>query len=125
MLDSKTHQIKKNFNIPVTNFTIVDDFLYYYANEFNYNTYKWTRSYGVINTKTEEIVNQYLIKDPIIDKIKTPYGIAVNPTTKDIYLTDAGDYVSTGYVYAFDKNGKFKWKVAAGNIPAHFVFLYK
>ncbi|MDK7675208.1 YncE family protein [Weeksella virosa] len=125
VLDSKTHQIKKNFNIPVTNFTIVDDFLYYYANEFNYNTYKWTRSYGVINTKTEEIVNQYLIKDPIIDKIKTPYGIAVNPTTKDIYLTDAGDYVSTGYVYAFDKNGKFKWKVAAGNIPAHFVFLNK
>jgi len=33
--------------------------------------------------------------------------------------------VSMGFVYCFDKNGKFKWKTEAGNIPAHFVFLYK
>lgn len=57
--------------------------------------------------------------------IETPYGIAVNPITEDLYITDAGNYVSTGSLYCFDKNGNFKWKTDGGNIPAHFAFLYK
>lgn len=125
LVDSKTHKVKKRFDISVSNYTIVDDLLYYYANEFNYTTFKYTKSFGVIDTKTEEVINRNLVNDPKINEIKTPYGIAVNPITKDLYLTDATDYVSTGYVYAFDKNGKFKWKVAAGNIPAHFAFVYR
>ncbi len=125
VLDSKTHQIKKTFNIPITNYTIVDDKLYYYANEFNYNTFEYVKSYGIIDTKTEQIISTNLINDPIIDQIKSPYGIAVNPVTKDLYITDAVDYVSMGYVYAFDQNGKYKWRVAAGNIPAHITFYTK
>lgn len=125
VLDSKTHQIKKTFYIPITNYTIVDDKLYYYANEFNYNTFEYVKSYGIIDTKTEQIISTNLINDPIIDQIKSPYGIAVNPVTKDLYITDAVDYVSMGYVYAFDQNGKYKWRVAAGNIPAHITFYTK
>ncbi|WP_282629934.1 YncE family protein [Empedobacter sedimenti] len=125
VIDSKTHKIKKTFNIPVSNFTIVDNKLYYYSNEFNYTTFDYTKSFGVIDTKTEEIINKNLVNDPVIKEIETPYGIAVNPVTKDLYLTDAGNYVSMGYVYCFDKNGAFKWKTEGGNIPAHFAFVYK
>jgi DNA-binding beta-propeller fold protein YncE len=125
VIDSKTHKIKKTFNIPVSNFTIVDNKLYYYSNEFSYNTFEFVKSFGVIDTKTEEIVNKNLVSDPVIKDIESPYGIAVNPLTKDIYLTDAGNYVSMGYVYCFDKNGVFKWKTEGGNIPAHFAFVYK
>ena len=125
VIDSKTHKIKKTFNIPVSNFTIVDNKLYYYSNEFNYTTFDFTKSFGVIDTKTEEIINKNLVNDPVIKNIETPYGIAVNPVTKDLYLTDAGNYVSMGYVYCFDKNGAFKWKTEGGNIPAHFAFVYK
>ena len=125
VIDSKTHKIKKSFNIPVSNFTIVDNKLYYYSNEFNYTTFDFTKSFGVIDTKTEEIINKNLVNDPVIKNIETPYGIAVNPVTKDLYLTDAGNYVSMGYVYCFDKNGAFKWKTEGGNIPAHFAFVYK
>ncbi|MEG0929149.1 YncE family protein [Algoriella sp.] len=125
VIDSKTHKIKKKFNLPVSNFTIVDNKLYYYSNEFNYTTFEYTKSYGIIDTKTEEIINTNLVNDPIIKDIETPYGIAVNPVTKDLYITDVGNYVSKGYVYCFDKNGVFKWKTETGNIPAHFAFVYK
>lgn len=125
VIDSKTHQIKKKFDISVSNFTIDDDKLYYYSNEFNYTTFEYTKSYGVIDTKTEQVINNTLVNDPVINTIETPYGIAINPKTKDIFITDVGNYVSMGYVYCFDKNGVFKWKTAGGNIPAHFAFVYK
>lgn len=125
VIDSKTNQIKKKFDIPVSNFTIDDDKLYYYSNEFSYTTFEYTKSYGVIDTKTEQVINNTLVNDPVINTIETPYGIAINPKTKDIFITDVGNYVSMGYVYCFDKNGVFKWKTAAGNIPAHFAFVYK
>ncbi|MFV0158434.1 YncE family protein [Empedobacter falsenii] len=125
VIDSKTHQIKKKFDIPVSNFTIDDDKLYYYSNEFSYTTFEYTKSYGVIDTKTEQVINKTLVNDPVINTIETPYGIAINPKTKDIFITDVGNYVSMGYVYCFDKNGVFKWKTGAGNIPAHFAFVYK
>ena len=47
----------------------------------------------------------------------------VHPETKDKYITDAGNYVTTGILYCFDKDGKRKWSVAAGDIPAHFALL--
>lgn len=125
VINSETFQIKKVFNLPVSNFTIDDDKLYYYANEFSYTTGQLIKSYGVIDVKTEEVINSTLINDAELKNIKTPYGIAIHPKTKDIFLTDVGDYLSMGFVYCFDKDGIFKWKTSAGNIPAHFAFVYK
>lgn len=125
LVDSVSGKVKKDFGVAVSEMTIVNDKLYYYGNEFNYNTHSYTKSFGIIDVKTEEIISNKIIDQEYVDAIKTPYGIAVNPITEDIYITDARNYVSTGFVYCFDKNGKFKWKTEAGNIPAHFAFLYK
>lgn len=125
LIDAATGTVKKDFHIPVSEMTIVNDKLYYYGNEFNYNTHTYTKSFGIIDVKTEQIISNKIIDQEYVDAIKTPYGIAVNPITEDIYLTDARNYVSTGYVYCFDKNGHCKWKTEGGNIPAHFTFLYK
>ncbi len=125
LVDSKTGIVKKDFKIAVSEMTIVNGKLYFYGNEFNYNTHSYTKSFGIIDVKTEQLISSKLIDQKYVDAIKTPYGIAVNPITEDIYMTDARNYVSTGFVYCFDKNGKFKWKTEGGNIPAHFVFLYK
>lgn len=125
LVDPVSGTVKKDFNVAVSEMTIVNDKLYYYGNEFNYNTHSYTKTFGIIDVKTEQILSKQIIDEQYANAIKTPYGIAVNPVTEDIYLTDAGNYVSTGYVYAFDKNGNFKWKTEAGNIPAHFAFLYK
>lgn len=125
VVDPITGTIKKDFHTGVSEMTIVNDKLYYYGNEFNYNTHTYKKSFGIINVKTEEIISNKIIDQEYVDAIKTPYGIAVNPITEDIYITDARNYVSTGFVYCFDKNGHFKWKTEGGNIPAHFTFLYK
>ncbi|SEM56668.1 hypothetical protein SAMN05421856_104222 [Chryseobacterium taichungense] len=125
LLDAATGTVKKNFHISVSDMTIVNDKLYYFGNEFNYNTHSYTKTFGIIDVKTEEVISNIMIDQQYADAIKTPYGITVNPITEDIYLTDARNYVSTGFVYCFDKNGHFKWKTEGGNIPAHFTFLYK
>ncbi len=125
LLDPVSGQVKKDFGVAVSEMTIVNDKLYYYGNEFNYNTHTYTKSFGIIDVKTEQIISKNIIEPTYANAIKTPYGIALNPITEDIYMTDARNYVSMGFVYCFDKNGKFKWKTEAGNIPAHFVFLYK
>ena len=52
-----------------------------------------------------------------------PYGVAVNPITKDIYVTDAKDYLTPGRLYCFGSDGIKKWDVLTGYIPAHFVFI--
>jgi hypothetical protein len=58
-------------------------------------------------------------------KISMPYGIMVNPVNKDIYLTDAANYVYPGTLICFDRYGKKKWQVQTGDIPAHFALLYE
>lgn len=125
VIDAATGQVKKDFHIPVSEMTIVNDKLYYYGNEFSYNTHTYKKTFGIIDVKTEQVISTTMIDQQYADAIKTPYGIAVNPVTGDIYVTDARNYVSTGYVYCFDKNGHFRWKTEGGNIPAHFTFLYK
>ena len=54
--------------------------------------------------------------------IETPYGIAVNPITEDLYITDAGNYVSTGSLYCFDKtetsNGRLMAEIS--RLTSHF-----
>lgn len=125
VIDGQTHEIKKTFNLPVSNFTIVNNKLYYYYNSFSYETFAYEKGMGLIDTNTEELITKNLVDISVFDAIETPYGIAVNPINQNIYLTDAGNYVSNGFVYCFDSNGKQLWKKEAGNIPAHFSFVYK
>ncbi|MDR2235952.1 MAG: YncE family protein [Chryseobacterium sp.] len=125
LVDAATGTVKKDFHVAVSGMTIVNDKLYYYGNEFNYNTHNYVKTFGIIDVKTEQVIATKIIDQQYADEIKAPYGIAVNPYTEDIYLTDARNYVTTGYVYCFDKTGKFKWKTEGGNIPAHFAFLYR
>ncbi|REC80155.1 YncE family protein [Chryseobacterium elymi] len=125
LVDAATGTVKKDFHVAVSGMTIVNDKLYYYGNEFNYNTHTYVKTFGIIDVKTEQVISNKIIDQQYVDEIKAPYGIVVNPYTEDIYLTDAKNYVTTGYVYCFDKTGKFKWKTEGGNIPAHFAFLYK
>ena len=52
-----------------------------------------------------------------------PYGIAVHPSTRDIYITDAGNYVYPGTLYCFSPEGVLRWSVRTGDIPNAIVFL--
>ena len=82
-------------------------------------------TYAVIDIKNRELVTRNFITDGTDKKIKKPYSVAVNPITKDIYVTDAKNYVNPGTLYCFGQDGVMKWSVRTGDIPAHFAFVSK
>lgn len=125
VLDSKTNKVTHQLDIPVSEMAMIGDSLYFYSVEWSYITNSNTVTYGIIDTKTKKVINDKIITDGTDKQIMIPYGIAVNPETKEIFVTDAQNYVVTGYLYCFTPEGKLKWKTTAGNIPGHFAFVYK
>ena len=109
--------------VAVSNMALKGDSLYYYATEWNNFTASNTISYGIIDIRTKEVVSTNFISDGTDADIVIPYGIAVHPETGDIFVTDARNYVSSGTLYCFSPEGKCKWSVRTGDIPAHIAFL--
>jgi DNA-binding beta-propeller fold protein YncE len=122
-IDSKTDQLTDSINIIVSNFHLDEDNLYLIGAGWNYVTMSNEINYGVVNVVSKQIISRKFILDGTETKISVPYGIAVHPITKDIYVTDAKNYINPGTLYCFDKTGKKKWEVRTGDIPAHFAFL--
>ena len=112
-------------NVPCSNMAIHGDSLYLYSHDYDNITQQSTLTYGIINIKTKKVVSKNFITDGTEKEIKMPYGISIHPETGDIYVTDAKNYVSTGTLSCYNKEGKRKWRVSTGDIPAHMVYLKK
>lgn len=112
-------------DVVVSDMCIVGDSLYYMGMQFNYETMKNERTMGIVNVVTHEVVNPQLTTAKEADDMIQPYGIIVNPNERDFYLMDAKNYVSSGELLHFKKDGTFDYKVRTGDIPAHAVFLTK
>ena len=107
----------------VSNMAIRGDSLYFYSTEWNNYTQSNTITYGIVDVRTKRLVSDNFITDGTDKEITIPYGIAVHPETGDILVTDAKNYVSSGTLYCFDRQGRKKWSVRTGDIPAHITFL--
>lgn len=107
----------------VSNIAIRGDSLYFYSTEWNNYTQSNTITYGIVDVRTKQLVSDNFITDGTEKEITIPYGIAVHPETGDILVTDAKNYVSSGTLYCFDRQGRKKWSVRTGDIPAHITFL--
>ena len=101
---------------------LVGDSLYMTAVEWSYVTQSNTVSYTLYDVGRQEVVTRNFITDGTDRQIKIPYGVAVDPETRDVYVCDAKDYVTPGTLYCFSPAGKLRWKVTTGDIPAHFAF---
>ena len=123
VIDTTLDEVKQKLNIPVSNMTLDDDKLYYYANAYQTNTNTNAVSFGILDTATKQVTRPAIITDGTAKQLVMPYGIAVNPETKEIYITDAQDYIGNGYLYCYSADGRLKWKTTAGNIPAHLAFI--
>lgn len=123
LLDSRDDVLKDSLPTAASDIWISGDSAYVYGVEWSYITNKNTVSYRIIDIKNERILSDAFITDGTDTQIRTPGGIAVDPSTKEIYITDAKDNLLPGTLYCFSPAGKKKWSVTAGNIPAHFVFL--
>lgn len=121
--DTRHQRLAKTLDLRVSNMWLDGDSLYVIGAQFSYVTMNYETTYAIINTLTMEQVSSKFITDGTDAVIVMPYGIAVNPITKDIYVTDASSYVDAGRLYCFSSDGIKKWDVRTGDIPAHFVFL--
>ncbi|MFV0554399.1 MAG: DUF5074 domain-containing protein [Mangrovibacterium sp.] len=122
IIDSAKDYVTKVLELPNSNMTLSGDSLYVYSTEWSYITNDNTISYSIVNTQTQKVVSKNFITDGTEKEIKIPYGLAINPITKEIFVTDAKDYVTPGTLYCFSPDGKKKWAVTTGDIPAHIVF---
>lgn len=50
------------------------------------------------------------------------YGMAIDPNNSKIYITDAGNYLQSGYFYRFNTEGEKVDSFAAGVIPGEMAF---
>ena len=104
---------------------IVGDSMYYYGIHWSDETMSNQITYGVLNIQYPITNTQSFITDETEQNIKIPYGIQVNPYNGDIYITDAKNYVSSGQLHCYSREGKRKWSVRTGDIPAHMCFVYR
>lgn len=120
--DIRKRRIVANLDVPVSDMHIDGDSLYVVSTAWNEVTMTNVNSYAVVDVRQKAVVSHNFITDGTDESIRRPYGIAVNPINKDIYVTDARNYITPGYLYCFDRTGKKKWSVRTGDIPAHFAF---
>lgn len=102
--------------------TLCGDSLYVYSNIWNYLTQTSDVNYAIVDVKTRRVVTRRFITDGTEAQFQTPYGIAVNPVTREIFVTDARDYITPGKVHCFSPDGKRKWTANTGDIPSRIVF---
>ncbi len=117
--------VTDTLNIPCSNMALHGDSLYLYSYQWDLEKNDGDPTYAIVNVVTKEVVSLNFITDGTEKEIKMPYGISTHPETGDIYVTDAKNYVVTGTLSCYNKEGKRKWRVETGDIPAHMAFLYK
>lgn len=123
VIDSTTDEVKQCLDLPVGGMCVDGDKLYYYSVAYSMTSGGNKVTYGILDTRTKKQITDRIITDGTDEDIMIPYGIAVNPETKEIFMSDAQNYVVTGFVYCFSPEGKLKWKTEGGNIPGHFAFI--
>lgn len=121
IIDATTQTLKHTFeDFDAYNLTIKGDTAFVYH-------YDYMGSNGssilMLNVKTEEIIRTDFITDETI--IGAVYGIAADPNSDDVYISDAKDFMSPGTIYCFSTEGKLKSSFPAGVNPFAIRFLVR
>ena len=111
--------------LAATDMTLCGDSLYVYSNAWSYITQTSDVNYAVVDVKSHRVVTRRFITDGTDAQFQNPYGLAVNPETHEIFVTDARDYITPGKVYCYSPEGRLKWSANTGDIPSRIVFTHK
>ncbi len=120
---SGQYEVVKDMQLPCSHFDIRGDSLFYYHSVTDYKTKKTTNAFGVVDVKNRKLLTDTFITDPA--GLRLPYNIVLQPNGGNIYITDATDFQSSGFLYCFSAKGVHKWHVQTGDIPYAIAFLPK
>lgn len=112
-------------NIACSNLALSHDKAYVIGTEWSDREGKNIIRYALVDVPTGTKIANNFITDGTEDKIKLPYGIIVHPVTGEIFITDAKNYVSSGNLICYTKEGRKRWSVKTGDIPSAMCFLPK
>jgi len=112
-------------DIYASNFCVSGDLIYILSNKTDWSAGTTISKFIIYNIANQQIVTENFITDGTEAEITTPYGIAVNPITRDIFITDAKNYSTSGELFCFSPDGKKLWSVTTGVAPNKIVFLKK
>jgi hypothetical protein len=78
---------------------------------------------AVYSSISKKIIQTNFITDGTV--IQTPYAITTDPTSGEVFITDAVDYASNGKLDAFDSTGKLEYSLTVGINPGRVIFINK
>lgn len=123
IIDSRTDEVTDVLHLlPCSEMALAGDSLYVYSSGYSKYTETYDASYAIWDTKQKKVVTRSFITDGTDEDIERPYCLAINPVNGDFFVSDAKDYVVPGELHCYGRDGRRKWSVTAGNIPAHIVF---
>lgn len=125
VLDTKTDAITDTLNVAASEMHMHKDKLFIIGSEWNFVSGDKDVTYSIYDTTQKRLLTTDFIKDNTTKEIEQPYGISINPENEEIFICDATDHVTPGYLYCFNPDGTFKWKTRTGDIPAHITFTKK
>lgn len=109
------YEVSRTFDLSCENFTFRGDELLYFGKDGgNYR-------YGSIDITTFARKGAF-ISPALQSAIIRPYALAVDPSSEDVFITDAKNYVSSGTIYCVGRDGNEKWSARTGDIPSAIAF---
>ena len=123
IIDNQTNSVCDSLGFAANNLCICGDSLYAIGVQWNAATGKNDISYTLYDIDKQKKIVGGFITDGSDSRIELPYGIAVNPTTREFIVTDAKNYVTPGTIYYYNADGTLKWEATTGDIPAHIAFV--
>ena len=124
VVDTKTNMVKKTFDVPVANLTIVEDIAYIVSSTYDWDSGGNITGYHQVDVKNEVLLEESFLPKSVSDEITAPSALAVDPASKFIYIADARDYVSPGKLYCINKEGELQFTKETGDAPASIAFRY-
>ena len=126
IIDTHTDTVVDSLSmLPNSNMTRCGDLLYVCGNEWDWTASRYNVNYTLFDLRSRTVVSRNFITDGSESDIKVPYGLAVNPETGHILITDARDYVTPGMLHCYDSAGHHLWSVMTGDIPSRIAFTHK
>ena len=116
-IDTKTNEVKTIEGISPYNFTISGNLCYFYNSIYTSTT---AISVSVYDIEKQKIITENFISDGT--DLKTPYGIGVDPNTKNVYIGDSPVWDLPGKTYIMSPEGKCLQTLEVGVGPCCFAF---